>query len=50
MQEKIFNGCAVRFNFKISVTWNNHSASLSKTCDAEQLPSWQNFQSTPKIH
>ena len=35
---------------EISGTWDNCSASLSKSRDAEQLPSWQNFQSTPYNH
>ena len=44
MQEKeIHNGCSMGIeNF---VNQDNCSASLGKPRDAEQLPSWQNFQS-----
>ena len=44
-RKRIHNGCSVRI--EKSVTWDNCSASLGKLRDAEQLPSWQNFQSAP---
>ena len=47
-RKKIHNGCLVRT--EILVTQNNCSASLGKPRDAEQLPSWQNFQSAPHSH
>ena len=47
MQEKE-SIMAVRCELKIpSLGIDNYSASLGKPCDAEQLPSWWNFQSAP---
>ena len=41
-------GCLVQI--ESPVTQNNCSASLGKPLDAEQLPSWQNFQSAAHSH
>ena len=44
MQEKgIHDACLVRT--ENTVTQDKYSASINKPRDAEQLPSWQNFQS-----
>ena len=45
VRKRIHNGCLVQTESPI--TQDNCSASLSKPRDAEQLPSWQNFQSQP---
>ena len=45
-RKRIHNGCLVQI--ENSITWGNCSASLGKPDDAEQSPSWQNFQS--KMH
>ena len=42
-RKRIHNGCLVQIESR--VTQDNCSASLGKPPDAEQLPSWQNFQS-----
>ena len=47
-RKRIHNGCVVRT--ENPVTQDNCSASLGKPRDAEQLPSWQNFQSAPLSH
>ena len=47
-RKRIKNGCLVRI--ENPVTQDNYSASLGKPRDAEQLPSWQNFQSAPHSH
>ena len=41
-RKRIHNGCLVQI--ESLVTQDNCSASLGKPRDAEQLPSWQNFQ------
>ena len=41
-RKRIHNGCFVQT--ESPVTQDNCSASLGKPSDAEQLPSWQNFQ------
>ena len=46
--KRIYKGCSVRI--ENSVTRDNGSASLGKPRDAEQLPSWWNFQYTPHNH
>ena len=47
-RKRIHNGCSVRIeNF---YTLDNYSVSLGKPRDAEQLPSWRNFQSAPHNH
>ena len=43
-----YNDFSVRI--ESSVTWGNSSASFDKPRDAEQLPSWRNFQSAPHNH
>ena len=47
-RKSIHNGCLVRI--ENPVTQDNCSASLGKSRDTEQLPSLQNFQSTPHSH
>ena len=47
-KERICNGRSVLI--ENSVTRDNRSASPGKPRDAEQLPLWQNFQSTPHYH
>ena len=42
-RKRIHNGCLVQT--ESSVTQDNCSASVGKPRDAEQLSSWQNFQS-----
>ena len=42
------NGCLVQI--ESPVTQDNCSASLGKPRDAEQLSSWQNFQSADHSH
>ena len=44
----IYNGCSVWIDN--SVFRDNCLASLGKPRDAEQLPSWRNFQSAPHNH
>ena len=44
-RKRIHNGCLMQI--ESPVTQDNCSASLGKPRDAEQLPSWQNFQSKP---
>ena len=44
----IHNGCLMQT--ESPVTQDNYSASLGKPLDAEQLPSWQNFQSAAHSH
>ena len=46
--KRIHNGCLVQT--QSPVTQDNCSASLCKPRDAEQLPSWQNFQSYNKVN
>ena len=47
-RKRICNGCSVRI--ENSVTRDNPWTSLGKPRDAEQLSSWQNFQSAPHNH
>ena len=47
-RKRIHNGCLVQI--ESSVTQDNCSASLGNPRDAEQLPSWQNFQSAAHSH
>ena len=47
-RKRIHNGCSVLI--ESSFTWDNCSASLCKSRDAEQLPSWQKFQSAHHNH
>ena len=47
-RKRICNGGSVRI--ENSVTRDNCSASLGKPRDAEQLPSWRNFQSALHNH
>ena len=47
-RKRIHNGYLVQF--ESPVTQDNCSASLGKPRDAEQLPSWQNFQSAAHSH
>ena len=47
-RKRIHNGCLVQT--ESPVTQDNCSASLGKPCDAEQLPSWQIFQSAAHSH
>ena len=47
-RKRIHNGCLVQI--ESPVTQDNHLASLGKPRDAEQLPSWQNFQSAAHSH
>ena len=44
-RKRIHNGCLMQI--ESPVTQDNCSASLGKPRDAEQLLSWQNFQSQP---
>ena len=44
-RKRIHNGCSVRI--KNSVTRDNCAASPGKPRDAEELPSWRNFQFAP---
>ena len=46
--KRTHNGCLVQI--ESPVTQDNCSASLGKPRDAEQLPSWQNFQSAAHSH
>ena len=47
-RKRIHNGCLVQI--KSPVTQEIYSASLCKPRDAEQLRSWQNFQSAAHSH
>ena len=47
-REKTHNGCLVQI--ECPVTQDKWLASLGKPCDAEQLPSWQNFQYAAHSH
>ena len=47
-RKRIHNGCLMQI--ESPVTQDNCSASLGKPRDAEQLPSWQNFQSAAQSH
>ena len=47
-RKRIHNGCLVQI--ESPVTQDKCSASLGKPRDAEQLPSWQNFQSAAHSH
>ena len=47
-RKRIHNGCLVQI--ESPVTRDNCSASLGKSRDAEQLPSWQNLQSVAHSH
>ena len=47
-RKRIHNGCLVQI--ESPVTQDNCSALLGKPRDAEQLPSWQNFQSAAQSH
>ena len=47
-RKRIHNGSLVQT--ESPVTQDNCSASLGKPRDAEQLPSWQNFQSAAHSH
>ena len=47
-KKKNYYGCSVRI--ENSITRDNSSASQGLPRDAEQLPSWQNFQSAPHNH
>ena len=47
-KKKINNGCLVQI--ESPVTQDNCSASLGNFRDAEQLPSWQNFQPAAHSH
>ena len=47
-RKRIPNDCLEQI--ESPVTQDNGSASLSKPRDAEQLPSWQNFQSGAHSH
>ena len=47
-RKRIHNGCLVQI--ESPVTQDNCSGSLGKPRDAEQLPPWQNFQSTAHSH
>ena len=46
--KRVHNGCLVQIESPI--TQVNYSAPLGKPRDAEQLPSWQNFQSAAHSH
>ena len=47
-RKRTHNGCLVQI--ESPVIQDNCSASLGKPRDAEQLPSWQNFQSAAHSH
>ena len=47
-RKRIYNGYSVWI--EKFVTRNNSWASIGKPHDAEQLPSWWNFQSAPHNH
>ena len=47
-RKRIHNGCLVQI--ESPVTQDNRSALLGKPRDAEQLPSWQNFQFAAHSH
>ena len=47
-RKRIHNSCLVQI--ESPVTQDNWSASRGKPRDAEQLPSWQNFQSAAHSH
>ena len=47
-RKRIHNGCLVQI--ESPVTQDNCSTSLGKPRDAEQLSSWQNFQSAANSH
>ena len=47
-RKRIHNGCLVQIESPL--TQDNYLASLDKPRDAEQLPSWQNFQSAAHSH
>ena len=47
-RKKTYDGCLVQIESPF--TQDNCSASLGKPRDAEQLPSWQNFQSAAHSH
>ena len=47
-RKRIHNGCFVQI--ESPVTQDKCSASLGKPNDAEELPSWQHFQSAAHSH
>ena len=47
-RKRTHNGCLVQIDS--SFIQDNCLVSLGKPRDAEQLPTWQNFQSAARIH